>query len=66
LQLQDLRCISGAGLRNLARFVRILRRRRLTVEIVGIHQNVYHMLSGSHEVAFRQVNNRPFALQEEI
>jgi len=66
LQLQDLRCISGAGLRNLARFVRILRRRGLTVEIVGIHQNVYHMLSGSHEVAFRQINDRPFALQEEV
>jgi anti-anti-sigma regulatory factor len=61
LQLQDLRCISGAGLRNLARFVRILRRRGLAVEIIGIHQNVYHLLSGGHEVAFGQSHNRRLA-----
>lgn len=66
LQLQDLRCISGAGLRNLARFVRILRRRGLAVEIVGIHKNVYHMLSGNVEVAFGQVDKRFFSPQEEL
>ena len=37
LQLQDLPCISRADLRNLARFVRILHRRDVAVEIVGIH-----------------------------
>jgi len=58
-----LRCISGVGLRNLARFVRILRRRGLPVEIIGIHQNVYHLLSGGQEVAFGQSNDLPLALQ---
>lgn len=66
LQLEDLRCISGAGLRNLARFVRILRRRGLAVEIVGIHKNVYHLLSGHREVAFGQIDQRFSSSPEEL
>jgi len=66
LQLQDLRCISGAGLRNLARFVRILRRRGFAVEVIGIHKNVYHMLSGHHEVAFGRLDQRFFSAPEEL
>lgn len=66
LQLQDLRCISGTGLRNLARFVRILRRRGLAVEIIGIHKNVYCMLAGNHEVAFGQVDKRFRSSREEL
>lgn len=66
LQLQDLRCISGAGLRNLARFVRFLRRRGSQIEIVGIHKNVYHMLSNSQEVAFEQIGRRRFSPPQEL
>ena len=66
LQLQDLRCISGAGLRNLARFVHFLRRRGSQIEIVGIHKNVYHMLSNSQEVAFEQIGRRRFSPPQEL
>lgn len=66
LQLQELRCISGTGLRNLARFTRILRRRGSAVEIVGIHKNVYYMLAGHQEVVFGQVDRHFLAPREEL
>lgn len=65
LQLNDLRNLSSSGLRNLARFVRILHRRGMTVKVIGIHPNVYHLLLNNREKPLGQNSNPRHALSEE-
>lgn len=57
LQMQDLKILSVQGTRSLIRFAKIMRKRGCTVEVRGIHRNVYATLrEGGHDRIFAWVD----------
>jgi len=50
LEMQDLKVLSGLGVRKLVRFAKYLRRRGFELEVRGVHRNVYAILQDANSV----------------